>query len=102
MIGRVVLLQPQDLQLLLVAVPAEAVKERARRNIPDVHDSVKRACSDKARIRQDGHTRHTRVDIGIVVDQEHLQVMQVHAPYLRRLVVQAETMSMPSCEQASK
>ena len=87
---------------MLVAVPAEAVKERARHNIPDAHDSVKQACSDEACIRQDGHARHTCVDIGIVIDWEHLRVVQVHAPYLRHLVVQAKMMSMPSCEQVSE
>ena len=70
-------------------MPAEAVKERARRNIPDAHDGVERARSDEARIGQDGHARHTRVDVGIVVDREHLRVARVHAPYPRRLVVQA-------------
>ena len=52
-------------------MPTEVVKKRAHRNIPDAH-GVKRARSNEASIGQDGHACHTRVDVGIVVDQEHL------------------------------
>ena len=72
-----------------VAVPAEAVDERARRNVPDAHDGVERACGDEARIGRDGYARHARVDVGIVVDREHLRVARVHVPYPRRLVARA-------------
>jgi len=37
-----------------------------------------------------GHAHHACVDVGIVVDQEHLQAMWVHAPYLHHLIVQAQ------------
>jgi hypothetical protein len=72
-----------------VAVPAEAVDERARRNVPDAHDGVERARGDEARVGRDGHARHARVDVGIVVDREHLRLACVHVPYPRRLVARA-------------
>ena len=52
-------------------------------------DGVKRARSDKARTGRDGHACHASVNVGIVIDQEHLRVARVHAPYPRRLGVQA-------------
>ena len=55
----------------------------------EVVNGVERAHSDEARIGRDGHARHTRVDVGVIVDREHLRVVRVHAPYPRHLVVQA-------------
>ena len=55
-----------------------------------MRDGVERAHSDEARIGQDGHTCNTCVDVGIVIDWEHLRVARVHAPYPRRLGVQAQ------------
>jgi len=55
-----------------VAVPTETVDQRARRNVPDAHDSVQRPRGNEACIGRDGHARHAGVDVGIVVDREHL------------------------------
>ncbi len=55
-----------------VAVPSETVDQRPSRNVPDAHDGVQRSRSDEARIGGDGHARHARVDVGIVVDREDL------------------------------
>ena len=55
-------------------MPTEAVKERARCNVPDARDGVERAHSDEARIGRDGYAHHTCVDVGVIVDRGYLQV----------------------------
>ena len=67
-------------------MPSETVDQRPSRNVPDAHDGVQRSRGDEARIGGDGHARHARVDVGIVIDREDLGLACGHVPYPRRLV----------------
>jgi hypothetical protein len=70
-------------------MPAEAVDERARRDVPHVHDGVEQASGNEAHVGRDRHARHARVDVGVVVDREHFRPTHVHVSYPRRLVARA-------------